>query len=162
MLKVRGIPELEAAAILFKNADRETRRALAQQSKAWAPTIIRAAKMHAELPQDRAIAGSGRVTVNTKGIVATFGAAGRLGSGTPLREITRPFEFGTQNDDTFTTYLSRQRTTKRAMKVTRRTRKSLPAWNKTGRFLYPAVADTAPELVSRYVRAIALTVSNAR
>jgi len=161
MIKVRGTDELMAAAVLFRNADRETRRALAKESRAWAPTIVRAAKRRAVLPQDHAVAESGKVSITSKGIVATFGSAGRLSStGTHVGEVTRAYEFGTESRERRSRYVSRQRSSGKEMYVQRRTRIELPRRTRSGRFIYPAVADTAPDLVGRYVRAVARAVTS--
>lgn len=158
MLSIRGTDELKAAALLFRNADRATRAAIAKESRQWSPELKRAAQARARGRVDRRIANSGRTTTTARGLKATFGASGSLPSGERLAEVTRPFEFGTGNREAKKTYLSRQRTSKRRMYVTRRTQRQIPRRNDKGRFLYPAVADVTPDLVARWVRAIAKAV----
>jgi hypothetical protein len=110
---------------------------------------------------ERRIANSGKASVTNRGPKATFGSGGKLSSGEPLGEVTRPYEFGTSRHNVKVEYLSRHRISGRAMRVKRRTMRQLPAQSDEGRFVYQGLADATPELVGRYVKAIAEAVSNA-
>lgn len=161
MLKVDA-RELHSLQSALNDADRAIRRGIDAEARKWAPTLVRAAQRHATGEVEKRIAQSATTGAAGKGFHVTFGASGKVGKTGALREITRQYEFGTDTQDThYKTYLSRHRISKRAMRVTRRTRKQLPRHNPTGRFLYPAVADTAPDLVGRYVRLLSNTVRDA-
>lgn len=149
MLRVDGVPEVQAAAQYFARLEAPTRAAIREQSRAWAPQLVRAAAARARGEVEAALAQSGRTTVSTRGLVAVFGSSGSF-KGTPLRELTG-FEFGAYRDD-FTRYLSRRNG--RAFTVTRRTKKQMRQRNKDGWFIFPAVAQTTPALVSAWLRAI--------
>jgi hypothetical protein len=155
MLKITGADELKAAAAYYGRLDAPTKKAVRSASQSFAPRLKRAAAARARGPVDRRIAQSGKVTVNNKGLVAVFGSTGRLPSGEPLRTVAAPYEFGSGRRQTTTTYLSRQRQTRSAMRVERRTKVQLPGILPTGRFLFPAVADVTPELVSAWLKALA-------
>jgi len=161
MLTVQGMTELQAAAVLFRDCGAPIKKAMQQEAKTWTPTLIRSAQAHARGEVQKRIAQSARPSVTNKGPKVSFGASGRV-TGSPLGKITRPYEFGTDDRNKKTTYLSRQRTSKKAMRVNRRTMRQLPARNADGHFLYPAVAATVPDLVGRYVRAIAGVMSSGR
>lgn len=158
MLKVNGIPELEAAAALFAHLDKPTMAAMRKESTKWAPKLRAAAVQGAKGPIDHAIAASGKTTVTAKGLRAVFGSGSFHGE--PLSALTRPWEFGTARPQAKTSYLSRQRTSRRAMKVTRRTQLQVPKRAVNGRFIYPAVARATPDLVSLWVRAVVKAVTD--
>ncbi len=157
MLKVDGLPELQATALLFAKADKPTQAAIRKASQAWAPTLRAAAVRRAHDPVSRAVAGSGRVTVNSKGLVAVFGSGSFHGE--PLSNLAGPWEFG-GNQQRKETYMSRRKG--RSMKVTRRTQVQIPQKTPNGRFIYPAVADCTPDLVGRWVRAVVEAVTDGR
>ena len=159
MLKIEGLTELQAAAVTFSRVEAPIRRAIQAEARTWAPTLVQAAKMRAEFGPQHAIASSARTSVTNRGPKAVFGSSGSTGRGAPLARVARPFEFGTNNQKRKTTYYARQRQTKRSMQVTRNTVIQLPYRNAKGRFIYPAVAETVPDLVARYVRAIARAVT---
>ena len=157
MLKV-DTRDLRLMVHRFDSADVEIRRAISEESKRWAPTLVRAAQSRAHGEVEKKIAKSAQTKVTAKGLVATFGASGRVGR-TPLRELTRPYEFGTIRPEQYTTYRSRRNG--KALRVTRRTQRQIPPANSDGRFIYPALAATTPKLVARYVRAVAEAVTDA-
>lgn len=156
MLKVDGLPELQATALLFAKADKPTQAAIRKASQAWAPTLRAAAVRRATDPVSRKVAASGKVTVTAKGLRAVFGASGNHGKA-KLSELAGPWEFG-GNRQRKETYMSRRKG--KSMRVTRRTQVQIPAKAPNGRFLYPAVADATPDLVGRWVRAVAEAVTD--
>jgi hypothetical protein len=160
MLNVRGDETVAAAAAYYGQLDQPTRKALREQARRWAPTLIKQAVLGAHSKQQGAVASSGSTTLSGNGLVALFGSAGRLG-GTSMRTIAAPYEFGTNDRERKTRYLSRHRISKKAMTVTRRTRRQLPPYRRTGYFAYPAVAETTPTLVGMWVKAI-IEVAEAR
>lgn len=161
MLTVEGLPELRAAVRLFGECGKPIRRELDRESRAWAPTLAAAARRRAAGEVEGRIAASARTSVSGKGPRVVFGSSGKVGD-TPLREVTRPYEFGAPQRATHTTvYLSRHRTSRKAMRVERHTHRQLPRYQPKGRFLYPAVAETAPDLVGRWVRAVVRVMTDA-
>ena len=153
MLKIDGTAELKATAALFGRLDKPTRDAIRGEAKSWAPTLTRAAMRRAREPVDVAVAASGKVTQTSKGLTATFGTG--TWHGEKLANLARPWEFGTARPDEYGKYVSRQRTSRKGMQVKRRVQKQVPPAVRAGRFIYPAVADCTPDLVGRWVRAIA-------
>jgi hypothetical protein len=161
VLTVRGLTELQAAAVAFKECEAPIRKALQKEARTWAPTLVAAAAANARgQVQQQEIAASGRTTITNKGPTAVFGSTGRAGR-TPLAKLARAYEFGTDDRQRKTEYLSRHRTSKRAMHVKRRTMAQLPARNPDGHFIHRAVAEKTPDLVARYVRAIAEVMNRA-
>ena len=140
-------------------ARKDIHKALEAESRKWAPMIVRSAQRHARDEVSKRIAQSGTAKIAKDGFVVSFGRTGKV-SGTRLAEITRPYEFGTYRPNQYTEYRSRHRESRKAMRVKRRTQKQIPAARESGRFLYPAVADITPKLVTGYVRAITETITN--
>lgn len=157
MLRIDGADELRAAALLYKRAPREVQAAIRKEAKGWAPTLKAAAEARASDPVAKAVARSGEVTVTAKGLRATFGTG--TWQGVALGELARPWEFGTSRPNAFHEYYDRRGG--RAVKVNRRTQRQVPRRKDTGRFLYPAVADCTPDLVGRWVRAVATAYGGA-
>jgi hypothetical protein len=153
--------DLQAFRQQLHRARADIRDNLDKESKRFAPLLIRSAQTHARGEVEKRIAQSGTARIVKDGFVVTFGRSGRV-AGAKLAEITRQYEFGTRDRNRFSEpYLSRHRISGKAMRVTRRTRRQLPQFVKTGRFLYPALADVTPDLVKGYVRAIVNTVTDA-
>lgn len=150
--------DLAALREQLHRARTDIKKNLDEESRRFAPMLVRSAQAHASGEVEKAIAQSGSVRIVRDGFVVSFGRKGRV-SGAKLGEITRQYEFGTNDPDRFSEYRSRHRTSGKAMKVRRRTRRQLPAFVKTGRFIYPALAEVTPKLVARYVRAIVNTVT---
>lgn len=158
-LTIKGTAELQAAALLFRNADTNTRAAIREASAAWAPTLRQAAKAKASGEVMRRVADSGKITVTTKGLKATFGSTGKV-SGAKLSELAAPYEWGTTKPEEYSKkYLSRHRISGKAIKVSRRTKRQIPRRRSPGYAIHPAVAEKTPELVTRYVRGIAKAVT---
>jgi len=146
MLDTKGVREVRALAKEFREADKETQRAIRKATTQVAPILKQAAMRRAHDPVSRKIAASGKVTPSRKGLKAVFGASGKHGSA-KLSELVRPWEFG-GNQNRYDTYR------RKGAKVTRRTQKQIPKKTPTGRFIYPAVADAAPRIVGAWVRAV--------
>lgn len=157
MLKVKASPELRATALLFRNADRETKAAIRKESAKWAPTLRTAIQARARTAVDKEIAASAKVTTTARGLKATVGSSGRLSSGEPLRTVARPYEFGTAQPDQMGRYIGRS-SKGRGYVVKRRVQRQIPRINPKGRFVYQGLADATPRLVGRYVRAVAETM----
>jgi hypothetical protein len=153
MLEVKDVRDLRALAEMFRDADRETQRAMRKASAQVAPILKQAAMRRAHDDVSRKIAASGKVTPSRKGLKATFGASGKHGSA-KLSELTRPWEFG-GNRERFDTYR------RKGHRVARRTQRQIPAKAPDGRFLYPALADAAPKVVGAWVRAALGVLTNA-
>ena len=156
MLSVEGTNALKLAAAAYGRAPKEVKAAIRKEAKEWFPVLRSTASEYAvatgggEL--EFAVARSGKLTVNNRGLIAVFASTGRF-HGTPLNRLAAPFEFG-GNQQKWEKYISRQRTTKERITVTRRAQAQIPPRTPKGRFLYPAVARTTPELVARWIRAI--------
>jgi hypothetical protein len=156
VLRIDGVDEVRAAALLFARAPRQVQAGIRTEAKAWAPSLQAAARRRATDPVSLAVARSGKVTATRQGLVAVFGS-GRW-KGRDLARLARPWEFGTSDPQALSyPYLARYR--RRAVRVKRRTQVQVPARVETGRMVYPAVADVTPDLVARWVRACAQAVT---
>lgn len=147
-MKIKGMED----ELLHVPTPAEMGRIVNSVTRAWAPSVIHAAVAHARDKQSGAIAASGKIKPLNHGVAIVFGE-GTFRKGVPLRDITRQYEFGTGQSEQEGTYRSRSPRGK-AFPVTRRVQRQIPRVRKTGRFLYPAVADRTPELTSRLVREI--------
>jgi hypothetical protein len=153
MLDVKGVREVRAMAQVFQDADRETQKAIRKATTQVSPLLKQAAQRRAFDDVSRKIANSGKVTPSRKGLQAVFGASGKHG-GARLSELTRPWEFG-GNQQRFGTYR------RSGHKVTRRTQKQIPRKAPDGRFIYQALADAAPRIVGAWVRAVVKVIEDA-
>jgi len=157
VLRVDGVQEVRAAALLYRRAPRTVQAQIRQESKGWAPTLRAAAVRNATDPVSRAVAESGKVTVTARGVKAVFGAA--KWRGVDLRRVARPFEFGTSSPDAWSDpYLTRTARGRGVKVPERRTQRQIPP-RSSGRFVHAAVAETTPDLVGRWVRAVATAVA---
>jgi hypothetical protein len=158
MLRIDGVEELRAAAAAFSAADKATRDGIKAEARKFGPILQRAAERRAAPlgPIEAAVARSGRVAANARGITAVFGSTGSF-KGEHLSTFAGPWEFG-GNRDKVTKYVSRHRISKKAMVVARHASRQIPRRTPDGRFIYQAVGDTTPTLVSMWVRAVAKAV----
>jgi hypothetical protein len=158
MLRVDGADELRLAAAYFGRLDAPTRKAVASQAKQWAPLLINQVqrRAHTQGAPAVAVAASGKVSATTKGVVASFGTAGRMASGgrsIPTSKLTG-YEFGTAKQRQKVAYTSRGRSSG-LFEVERRVKSGMSPRNTDGYFIFPAVAEMTPRLVAMWVRAIA-------
>jgi hypothetical protein len=155
MLRIDGIPEVQAAALLWSRAPEEIRKGIKAESAKMAPVLRQAMQQQAGDRVTSILAATADVGVTSKGLIARAGSRGKVGR-TPARELVRQYEFGSPRRTTATTkYMRRNRTSGGGHYVTRHTHMQLPSRNPDGRFAYPAVARVAPELVARWVRVVA-------
>lgn len=132
----------------FRAAGKQTRATIQVQSRRFAPILVRSAQKRAHGEVEKRIAQSAQTFTSAKGFKVRFGAGRTLG------EITRPYEFGTYRPEKYEKYKMRHRISRKQYDVKRRTQRQIPPARKDGRFLYPALAEVTPELVTAYVRDI--------
>jgi hypothetical protein len=157
MLRVEGIDELRLAAAYFGRMDKPTRRAVADEAKKWGPMLVDRVQReaHTKGKPGVALAASGKTSATTKGLTATFGTSGAMTSGSrriPTSKLAG-YEFGTDKQQQRVAYTSRGRSTG-LFKVNRRVKAGMSARNPDGYFIFPAVAEMTPRLVSMWVKAI--------
>jgi hypothetical protein len=124
--------------------DKDVRRAVAAEAKQWAPMLVNQVQRRAHTQGAPAVA------------VASFGTSGTMPSGgrrVPVAKLTG-YEFGTGKQAQKVAYTSRGRSTG-LFKVQRRVKSGMSARNTDGYFIFPAVAEMTPKLVTMWVKAIA-------
>jgi hypothetical protein len=145
-------PVLDTAD-LFRRVDRELaakmRRDVTRDVNPWLQSAIR--RKGGAMAQDARIAGSARVRSGANPAVVV-GGSGRFAGGATTAELVRVYEFGGYRDAVGTYRGRSPRGT--AYTVTRRTQRQIPYVNRTGRFVYPSVAEAAPMLVRAWVATI--------
>ena len=144
------------AADLLRRADKDVakqmRRAVTREVNPWLKSAIR---RNASDEPSRKIASTARVRSGQRPAVVV-GSARKFAGGTTTAELAPIYEFGGyQNFER--AYARRNRGSGGYHRVTRHTQRQIPRTEKSGRFIYPAVADAAPMLVSAWVQAIAET-----
>lgn len=157
MLRVEGDRTLKLAAAAFGRAPKEVRAAIRDTAKGWGPLLQRTASEYASMhPRATdiafAVARSAKLTSNTKGLVATFGASGTF-EGEPLRNLAAPFEFG-GNQQKYEKYIARHRTSRKRYYMTRRAQAQIPKRRAKGYYIYPAVAHDTGRLVAMWIKTI--------
>lgn len=158
LLKV-STTDADALRRQLRDARRDIDAALREESRRFAPALVRSAQAHASGEVEKRVAQSAAAKITGDGFIVSFGRTGKLSGGAKLSEVTRPYEFGTNRRNEKVEYLTRSRRGK-AYRAKRRTRRQLPPHNAKGRFLYPALADVTPQLVTGYVRAITNTITD--
>lgn len=143
------------AADLLRRADKDVvkamRRAVTREVNPWLKSAIR---RNAPDAPSRAIAGTARVRSGQRPAVVV-GSAKKIGAGgASTAELAAVYEFGGYTEYE-RGYARRNKRGGGRHKVVRHTQRQIPRRDRQGRFIYPAVADAAPMLVSAWVQVIA-------
>ena len=148
-----GFQPVLDATDLFRRADRDLqrdmRRTVSREVNPWLKSAIRRA---AGDRQSRTIASTARVRSGTRPAVVV-GSAKKFPGGASTAELAAVYEFGGYQNYQGT--YSRRSPKGTAHRVVRRTQRQIPRTERSGRFIYPAVADAAPMLVRAWVELIA-------
>ena len=148
------------AADLMRRADKDIaklmRRTSTREVNPWLKSAIR---RNAADSQSRKIAGTARVRSGMRPAVVV-GSAKKFTGGESTAALAAVYEFGGQQNYR-RGYARRNRRAGGSHKVVRHTQRQIPARARSGRFIYPAVADVAPELVGAWVKVIAETYAEA-
>jgi len=155
MISARGSRELRAAGLALKLAERDVRNSINRSMRSVMNTAWRGAVTErARTPLERRVLDTGvRVA---PGIPPTLHAAGSkraLPGGLVPASDWHAAEFGADRD-VVTTYDRRNRRSGGTHKVTRHTRRHLPARKTTGHVVWPAVAEVAPRIAALFVQTI--------
>lgn len=137
-----------ATVLGFKLLAPEWRRQLnASARTVLAPEFKRAVDSHARTRTDQRVLVQGsRVTGGNPPVLVAASSRRRLSGGLVPDQDGAAQEFGTLDRNRRTTY------TRKGRKVTRRTRRQLPARVRSGRVVMPAVADVVPRITSLWVQ----------
>lgn len=141
------------AADLIRRADSDVvkamRRAVTREVNPWLKSAIR---RNATDEPSRKIAGTARVRTGQRPAVVV-GSAKKFAGGATTAELAAVYEFGGYQN--YRRGYARRSPGGGRHKVVRRTQRQIPRTDRQGRFIYPAVADAAPMLVSAWVQVIA-------
>jgi len=150
-LTVDHRPVLDAAD-LMRRADKDLqklmRREITREVNPWLKSAIRRG---ARDPQSRKIAGTARVRSGQRPAVVV-GSAKKFAGGASTAELAAVYEFGGYQN--YRRGYARKNQRGGRHKVVRHTQRQIPRTERSGRFIYPAVADAAPMLVGAWVSAI--------
>lgn len=156
MIRVDGLPQLRAAVLAVKAANRDLRRLISAATRDTMNPVWRH-EVGTRL-DDRfssRMLGTG-VRIAAGNPPAAKAATSRRGLAPSRRLIPAEAwalaEFGVADRQRRSTYTRRTRTGSHT--VTRRTRTGLPARNPRGRAVYPAFAEIGPRMVSLWVQLI--------
>ena len=145
-------PVLDAAD-LMRRADKDLqklmRREITREVNPWLKSAIRSSA--ADAPS-RKIAGTARVRSGQRPAVVV-GSAKKFSGGESTAALAAVYEFGGQQNYR-RGYARRNPGGGGRHKVVRHTQRQIPRRERSGRFIYPAVADAAPMLVGAWVGAI--------
>lgn len=154
-LSVGDAPELRAAVLALRAADRDLRNTINRQTRATLNPVWRGiVNANATSAMDAAVLAKGaRVAPGNPPAFVAAASRRALSGGLVPDAQWQAFEFGTGNRGKYRTYQTRSRKGN-AYTVTRRTSNQLPRRAKGGRVVYPAVAETMPRAVSLWVQTI--------
>lgn len=143
------------AADLYRRADKDMRKKLNQATREQGnPWLRYAIRRNARGPQTVKLANTARLR-NGSNPAVIVGSSGKIGR-TPSRDLVRQYEFGSNRDYVHTYNTSTQR-----YYFKRKTQRQLPWFNQQGRFVYPAVAEVAPQIVSMWLGILTSTYREA-
>ena len=151
-VSIYGSRELRVTRDLLRNADRNLRRIFRREARSKiAPAWERAvAENSNSRTQTATLVRTARVAVSDQNVQLKSAQVGRsLRGGAKPAEIWHAEEFGAA--DIRTTYTATS-TKGRKFQVTRRTRAQLPARNRKGYVLMPAVANIAPRVLALFAQ----------
>lgn len=139
---------LRAAVLGFRELGPTYRRELNQATRTvLGPEFVRAVDAHARTSLDtRVLATGARVQAGNPPVLIAASSRRRMSGGMVPDSDWPTQEFGTLDRNKRTTY------TRRGHRVTRHTRRQVPARVKSGRVVMPAVADTIPKAASMWVQ----------
>lgn len=161
MLSVRGSRELRAAVLALRAARREVRNDINRATRQIMNPVWRTlVASRARTALDRRVLDTGvRVAPGNPPALVAAGSRRRLPGGLVPAEQWHAVEFGA-NREKVTTY-SRRSPSGGTHQVRRHTARQLPARNRKGRVVHPAVADIAPRLAALWVQLIVRKFSDA-
>jgi hypothetical protein len=139
---------LQAVVLGFRQLEPAYKRDLNRATRTvLGPEFTRALTAHARTSLDtRVLVTGARVQGGNPPVLVAGSSRRRLSGGLVPDLDWAAQEFGTLDRNKRTTYR------RRGAKVTRRTRRQVPARVKSGRVVMPAVADTIPRAVSMWVQ----------
>lgn len=161
MLRVGDSPELQAAVLGFKVLPREIQKRIRQNTVrtmggVWKDEVNARARTKMDR---RMLAVGARIAGGNPPVAVAANSRRRVGDELMPVMDWPGWEFGA-NRDKRTTY-SRRSPKGKVHKVTRRTRRQLPARDPDGRVVFAAVREVAPRLASMYVQTVVKTVHQA-
>lgn len=151
-------PVMDAADLMRradKNIQKDMRRAIIREVNPWIKSAVR---RNATDAQSRKIAGTARIRSGNKPAVVVGGAK-KFSGGETATGLVRVYEFG--GFQNYRGTYRRRSPRGRQHTVTRRTQRQIPRTQRSGRFVYPAVAEAGPMAVSAWVKIIAETYTEA-
>lgn len=139
---------LRAAVLGFRELDGVYRRELNRSTRTvLGPEFTRAVAAHGRTRTDeRVLVAGSKVQGGNPPVLVAASSRRKLRGGLVPDFDGAAVEFGTLDREKRTTY------TRQGAKVTRHTRRQLPARVKSGRVVMPAVADTVPKITSMWVQ----------
>ncbi len=154
-LSVGDAPELQAAVLAFRAADRDIRNEISRQTRAvlnpvWRGIVSANATSHMDAV---VLAKGARVQAGNPPAFLAATSTRVMRGGLVPADNWQAFEFGTRKRGKFTTY-KRRSAGGGVHDVTRRTANGLPRRTGTGRVAYPALAETMPRAVSLWLQVI--------
>jgi hypothetical protein len=139
---------LRACVLGFKELDATYRRELNKATRTvLGPEFVRAVAAHGRTNLDtRVLVAGAKVAGGNPPVLVAGSSRRRMRGGMVPDRDAAAVEFGTLDRNHRTTYQ------RQGAKVTRRTRRQLPARVKSGRVVMPAVADVVPKVTSMWVQ----------
>lgn len=154
MLSARGSRELRAAGIALKRAERDVRNSINRSMRSVMNTVWRGAVTErARTSLERRVLDTGvRVAPGNPPVLHAAGSRRALPGGLVPASDWHAAEFGADRE-AVTSY-NRRSPSGGTHRVTRHTRRQLPARAPRGRVVWPAVAEVGPRLGSLFVQTI--------
>lgn len=158
-VNVSGVREARLAATALRNVEPELRKAINADTRATVNPLWREAiggRAASRLDQ-RVLARGARVATGARPALIAASSRRALRGGLEPATDWPVVEFGAKDRNTRSTY-SRRTPSGKTARVTRRTRRQLPAHRAGGRVLFPAAAEVLPRVAALWAQtAVRLT-----
>lgn len=151
-----SLAQTKAAVLAIKNMDRSLRKDIDQATREQVTGMWQGelAGNSSTIMDDRVLVKGARVAAGNPPRLIAAASRRPIGAGLVPDRHGRSFEFGTNDREKKTTYTRRDRRSGGTHQVTRRTRRQLPQYTKSGRVVFPAVASTMPRAISLWTQLI--------
>jgi hypothetical protein len=158
-----SLKELQVAVLAVKVMDKDLKRSIDQATREQVTGMWQGelAGNSSTIMDDRVLVKGARVAAGNPPRLIASASRRPIGAGLVPDRHGRSFEFGTKDREKQTTYTRTNRRNAGSHQVTRRTRRQLPDFTKSGRVVFPAVASTMPRAISLWTQLIMRKVYDA-
>lgn len=160
LIRVHGIPQLEAAVLAMKAADKDIKRDINARARAvMGPVWVQTLAEQIQRPGDRIILAGARIAAGNPPTLVAGNSKRKIGRGLIPVENWAGYEYGAVRE--YKTSYQRVSKNGKRHQVKRSVVSHLPKRREIGRIITPTVRKTLPRLASLWVQTIVKTYMDA-